>query len=114
LADQQRIAQVVTNLVGNAVKYTPPDTSILISATRIGDYVRVDVRDEGPGIPPEEKPYLFQPFRRGNAEFVRKSKGSGLGLAISKGLVEAHGGKIWVQDHAGPGTIISFTLPIAG
>jgi signal transduction histidine kinase len=114
LADQQRIAQVVSNLVGNAVKYTPPDTCILISATRTGDYVQVDVSDEGPGIPPEEKPYLFQPFRRGDADYVRHTKGSGLGLAISKGLVEAHGGKIWVQDRVGPGTTISFTLPIAG
>ena len=114
LADRQRVAQVLVNLVGNAVKYTPPHTGICLSAVRAGEYVRVDVSDEGPGIPIDELPYLFQPFRRGNDSRVRDIKGAGLGLAISKGLIEAHGGKIWLQEHDGPGTIISFTLRVAG
>jgi two-component system sensor histidine kinase KdpD len=114
MADRQRIAQVLTNLVDNAVKYTPRHTNIRISATPDGDYVRVDASDEGPGIAPEEESQLFQPFYRGNDSLVHQAKGAGLGLAICKGLVEAHGGKIWLQGHKGPGTTISFTLPIAG
>jgi PAS domain S-box-containing protein len=114
LADRQRVAQVLVNLVGNAVKYAPPHTGICLSAARTGDYVRVDVSDEGPGIPVDEIPHLFQPFRRGNDSRMQGIKGAGLGLAISKGLIEAHGGKIWLQEHDGPGTIISFTLPVAG
>jgi two-component system sensor histidine kinase KdpD len=113
MADRQRIAQVLTNLVDNAVKYTPRHTNIRISAMPEGDYVRVDASDEGPGIAPEEETQLFQPFYRGNDSLVHQTKGAGLGLAICKGLVEAHGGKIWLQSHKGPGTTISFTLPIA-
>lgn len=114
LADQQRVAQVLVNLVGNAVKYTPPYTGIHLSAVQTGDYVRVDVGDEGPGIPADVMPYLFQPFRRGINNRMQDIEGAGLGLAISKGLIEAHGGRIWLQEHDGPGTIISFTLPVAG
>ena len=113
MADRQRIAQVLTNLVDNAVKYTPRHTNIRISAMPEGDYVRVDASDEGPGIAPEEETQLFQPFYRGNDSLVHQTRGAGLGLAICKGLVEAHGGKIWLQSHKGPGTTISFTLPIA-
>jgi signal transduction histidine kinase len=84
------------------------------SAGRAGDgFVRVDVADEGPGIPAEERAYVFEAFRRGNDGRVRQTKGAGLGLAICKGLVEAHGGHIWLHESEQPGTTISFTLPIA-
>jgi PAS domain S-box-containing protein len=137
LADAQRVGQVLANLVGNAAKYTPPGTRIKLSAececdsvggdSVSGDpgdgnssggavvgYVRVDVADEGPGIPVEERAYMFEAFRRGNDGLVRQTKGAGLGLAICKGLVEAHGGHIWLRESDQPGTTISFTLPVAG
>jgi two-component system sensor histidine kinase KdpD len=113
-ADAQRIAQVLLNLVGNAAKYAPPGTRITVTAAHDGDYVRVSVADEGPGIAPEDRPHVFEAFRRGSDGHARQTKGAGLGLAICKGLVEAHGGRIWVEDHPGPGTTVSFTLPVAG
>ncbi len=112
-ADEQRIAQVLTNLVGNAVKYSPPQTTITIAARPIGDILQIDVTDQGPGIPSQERLRVFEPFRQLNSQPINRTKGAGLGLAICKGLVDAHGGRIWIQDRAGPGTTISFTLPIS-
>lgn len=109
LADGQRIAQVIGNLVGNAAKYSPPYTRISISAHLQDAHVQVEVSDEGEGIPADSHTWIFEAFRQGN----KQHKGAGLGLAICKGLVEAHGGTIWVADRGGPGTTIAFTLPIA-
>jgi K+-sensing histidine kinase KdpD len=114
-ADGQRIAQVLINLLGNAAKYAPPGTSITLSAARETDgRVRVSVRDEGPGIAPEDRAHVFEAFRRGNEGQVRQAKGAGMGLAICKGIVEAHGGRIWIEEQEVPGTTVSFTLPVAG
>ena len=110
-ADPDRVAQVMVNLVSNAAKYSPADTTIRISARQTVDRVRIDVKDEGPGIPPQERAHIFEAFQRG--ESVRRIKGSGLGLAICRGVVEAHGGHIWVADDEGPGATVSFTVPIA-
>ncbi|MCL5995071.1 MAG: ATP-binding protein, partial [Chloroflexi bacterium] len=112
-ADRQRLTQVLTNLVSNAAKYSPAQTNITLTATHAHDYVRVDVSDSGAGIPAQDRLYVFEAFRRGNDERVRRTKGAGLGLAICKGLIEAHGGRIWIQDQDRPGTTISFTLPVA-
>jgi PAS domain S-box-containing protein len=110
--DRQRIAQVVANLVGNAAKYSPPSAAITLSAQAEQQFIKISVHDEGPGINPEERESIFEPFQRGeNAH--RTTKGAGLGLAICKHLVEAHGGTIWIEDHAGTGTTMAFTLPIA-
>jgi PAS domain S-box-containing protein len=111
--DRQRIVQVLTNLVGNAAKYSPAHTAITLTAEPAGAYVMVSVSDQGPGIATSDQPDLFQPFRRGSGERVRRIKGVGLGLAICKGLVEAHGGRIWIKEHAGPCTTVCFTLPVA-
>jgi signal transduction histidine kinase len=73
----------------------------------------VDVIDQGTGITAEEREYVFEAFRRGENDNTKRTKGAGLGLAICKGLIEAQGGSIWVQDKGEPGTILSFTLPIA-
>ena len=110
--DAKRIAQVVVNLVHNAVLYSHQGTDILITATVSGQFVRVSVNDQGPGIPPAERKRVFQAFRRGVNEENGAEKGAGLGLAICKGLVEAHGGRIWVKKQSLPGTTISFTLPL--
>jgi PAS domain S-box-containing protein len=110
--DGDRIAQVLTNLVGNAVKFSPPHTTITVTAGQAGDEVQVDVSDQGRGIPPAERRRIFEPFQQLDAHGVHHTQGAGLGLAICKGLIEAHGGLIWVQDRSGPGTTMSFTLPI--
>jgi two-component system sensor histidine kinase KdpD len=110
--DGDRIAQVLTNLVGNAVKFSPPHTTITVAAGQVGHEVQVDVSDHGPGIAPAERRRIFEPFQQLRGHVVHRTQGAGLGLAICKGLVEAHGGRIWVQDRSGPGTTMSFTLPI--
>jgi two-component system, sensor histidine kinase and response regulator len=115
--DPHRVAQVLTNLVSNAAKFSPPGTRITISASSsAGTSVQVNVTDEGPGIAAEKRARVFEPFYQepGRENASQQAKGVGLGLAISKGLVEEHGGRIWVQDSGGPGTTISFTLPVAG
>lgn len=112
-ADARRIAQVIYNLVDNAVKYSSVDTDIVISAEVDADFVQVNVRDNGKGIPPEERQRVFEVFHRGANDVVSRVKGSGLGLAICKGLIRAHGGRIWIWDEQRAGTTISFTLPQA-
>lgn len=112
IADAQRIAQVLANLVGNAVKYSPEDTGITILATAQSSVVQIDVSDEGPGISPQDKAQVFEAFRQADNLSANQLKGAGLGLAICKGLIEAHHGKIWIADRDGPGTTVSFTLPM--
>jgi signal transduction histidine kinase len=111
-ADAERIAQVLTNLAGNAAKYSPPQTRITIAAHRVGNVIQIEVADEGPGIPPPERVRIFEPFQQIENHTIHRTQGAGLGLAICKGVIEAHGGHIWVQDRSTPGTVISFTLPI--
>ena len=111
--DARRIAQVLVNLVRNAATYAPEGTEIGISASVQAGFVQVNVNDQGPGIPPAERTRVFQAFRRGvNAENSPVS-GAGLGLAICKGLVEAHGGRIWIKKKTTPGATLSFTIPLS-
>jgi PAS domain S-box-containing protein len=110
--DAKRIAQVLVNLVRNASTYAPEGTEINISANVRGGFVQINVNDQGPGIPPAERKRIFQAFRRGIHEEDGTGKGAGLGLAICKGLVEAHGGRIWIKKQTTPGTTISFTIPL--
>jgi PAS domain S-box-containing protein len=110
LADSARIQQVLSNLVGNAVKFTPRAGRITVCAERFEDEVRFGVIDTGPGIPAEQLPHIFGRFWQGRASDHR---GIGLGLAIAKGIVEAHNGRIWVESHVGLGSTFYFTLPRA-
>ncbi len=110
--DGQRIAQVLTNLIGNSAKYSPPQTRITVSAYPVENAIQIDVADEGIGIPVKDRQHVFEAFRQLENKSSNRSRGAGLGLAICKGLVEAHGGKIWIQDRTEPGTVISFTLPM--
>ncbi len=112
LVDDKRIAQVVVNLVRNAATYAPKGSEINLSANVRGDFIRVNVNDQGPGIPPSERERVFQAFRRGVAAESGITKGAGLGLAICKGLIEAHGGRIWIKNKSLPGTTVSFTVPL--
>ena len=111
MADPERIMQVIGNLVDNATKFSPVHTSITVSACRIGSELQVSVSDEGSGIPVEDRIRIFEAFRQLDG-VGRTTKGAGLGLAICKGIIDAHGGKIWVVESIGVGTVIAFTLPI--
>lgn len=109
-ADPERIAQVVVNLVKNSVHYSPPKTAIVIRAQPAETEVQVEVIDEGPGIPPDARILVFEPFRQIRDEKASR-QGMGLGLAIAKAIIEAHKGRIWVDDLDAPGARICFTLP---
>lgn len=109
-ADHDRILQVLSNLVGNAIKFTPAQGQIRLSAAVEKDEVRFAVTDTGPGIPVEEVPRLFERFYKGSTA-VRE--GAGLGLAIAKSIVEAHGGRLWVESATGAGSTFFFTVPVA-
>ena len=106
-ADSGRILQVFSNLVGNAIKFTPAGGRITISAMRLEDEVRFEIADTGPGIPAEQLPHVFGQFWQG---LRGDRRGIGLGLAIAKGIVEAHHGKIWVESQVGEGSRFYFTL----
>ena len=112
--DAGRVAQVLYNLVSNAVKYTPPGGRVLVE-TEVGrGEVTVRVTDTGLGFTPEQQAHLFEPFSRLHEEST-KAGGTGLGLYICKGLVELHGGRIWAtSDGPGAGATFAFTLPLAG
>jgi signal transduction histidine kinase len=112
LADADKIKQVITNLVSNAFKFTPLGGNITIFARDKGDSLQISVQDTGVGIPPDAVNYVFDKFRqvRKTSGGSAKPKGSGLGLAIVKGIVEAHGGKIWVESKLNQGSIFHFTL----
>ena len=114
MADKRRIVQVLGNLLSNAAKYSHEFSVIRVSATPDDGYVAVSVVDEGRGVSPERIPYLFRKFARINGEEgEREINGSGLGLAICKGIVEAHGGRIWAESGGpGIGSQFTFTLPV--
>jgi len=110
--DSKRIAQVLVNLVRNAATYAPKGSEINITARVQGGFVQINVNDQGSGIPPADHKRVFKAFQRGVNVENGPTQGAGLGLAICKGLVEAHGGRIWIRKKANPGTTVSFTIPI--
>lgn len=109
--DADRIEQVLHNLLSNAARYTPAGGQITIEIEDKPDEVIVSVADTGSGIAPEDLPHIFERFYRADKSRSRREGGAGLGLAIAKGLVEAHGGRIWAESEPGRGTKISFALP---
>ena len=108
--DKDRIHQILHNLIGNALKYAPGG-DIIVTAAKEGERVRVSVEDRGPGIPPEQKDSLFDPFVRLDGPSVSGKEGTGLGLSISRTLARLHGGELIVEDNPGGGSRFSFTLP---
>jgi signal transduction histidine kinase/CheY-like chemotaxis protein len=111
-ADPTRFKQVLMNLIGNAIKFTPEGGDIRLLAHRLDEGVRVEVRDSGPGIPVEEQKRIFEAFYR-LGETDKKTEGTGLGLAITRRLVELHGGTLGLESQPGSGSCFFFTLPVA-
>jgi signal transduction histidine kinase len=109
-ADRDRVMQVLSNLIGNALKFTPPGGGISVRAALRDGEVLVTVADTGPGIPHEHLDHIFNPYWQAKRA---ERLGAGLGLPIARGIVEAHGGRIWAESEPGEGTTFFFTLPLA-
>jgi signal transduction histidine kinase len=112
MADEDRLLQVVTNLVTNAIQHTGRDAKITLSARANGDRVAIEVSDTGPGIPPEDLPHVFERLYRGSRSKAEASAGAGLGLAIAASLTQAMGGSITVSSDSN-GTTFRVSLPRA-
>jgi signal transduction histidine kinase len=111
LGDEQRLTQVLLNLVGNAIKFT--DTGeVCITATAVDGHFAVGVTDTGPGIPPKQQARIFEQFHQVDNSNTKAKGGTGLGLAIAKQIIEMHGGRIWVESIPGKGATIRVKLPI--
>jgi signal transduction histidine kinase len=110
-ADEGRILQVLSNLIDNALKFTSQGTEVAVGAEPRGRFVCFRVGDRGPGIPAGQLPHVFERFWRADP---RDRRGAGLGLSIAKGIIELHGGQLWVESAVGQGTTFFFTLPVAG
>ncbi len=110
-ADELRISQVLCNLISNATKFSPEGTEIRVSARAREGGVMVEVRDQGIGIAADDLPKIFRPFRQLDSSSTRMAGGTGLGLVISKGIIEEHGGRIWVESEPGAGSRFCFWLP---
>jgi signal transduction histidine kinase len=111
--DPVRIEQTLSNLVSNAIKYSPSGGEVRIVARAIGDRAVVSVTDQGIGIAPEDRDHLWQPFRRAGKS-TGMIPGVGLGLSIARRIIEAHGGELTVESTVGVGSTFSFTLPLLG
>ncbi len=111
LMDSGKIGRVLANLISNALRHTPAGGTVEVNAWLEGTEVRVSVADTGTGIDPADLPRVFERFYRGDKSRSRASGGAGLGLAIAKGIIEAHGGRIWAESRPEGGTRITFTLP---
>jgi two-component system sensor histidine kinase/response regulator len=114
--DQEKVEQILTNILGNALKFTPEQGEIVVAAKPYdgdGNLMAVSVQDTGPGIPADQLDKIFEKFHQVEGSLQRSVGGTGLGLAITKGLVEAHQGKIFVESELGKGSIFTFTLPVS-
>jgi len=108
-ADSFLVQRALCNLVGNAIKYSPPQSRVLLTVEDLNNEVQFAVQDDGPGMSPEDQVHLFEPLYRGNS--AGGQAGLGLGLAIVKRIIDAHGGRLWVKSAKGKGSTFFFTLP---
>ena len=114
MGDVGRLKRVLLNLSDNALRYTVKGTTVVVSAAAADGGLCVSVRDHGPGLTPEEAARVFEKFYRGRDGITARSRGSGLGLTIAKGIVEAHGGRLWVESTPGQGATFRFWIPQPG
>ena len=112
--DPRRIGQVLENLVENAVKYSPEDSEVRLAISERDGQALIDVTDQGIGIPASDLPQIFERFHRAANVDDRRFAGMGLGLFICKGIVEQHGGRIWVESRMGAGSTFHVALPLGG
>ena len=110
--DARLIVQVVINIVDNAIKYTPPGSDINVRTYVKNKQVVTEIADNGPGIPDDAKPRIFDMFYTANARIADSRRSMGLGLALCKSIVTAHGGAVTVEDNSPTGTVFRFTLPV--
>jgi signal transduction histidine kinase len=110
--DPIRLEQMLTNLLSNALRYTPLGGKIELTITPLPKVVRLTVHDTGPGIPPDALPFIFERFYRADKSRTRTEGGSGLGLAIARNLARAHGGDLTATNHASGGALFTLTLPL--
>jgi signal transduction histidine kinase len=110
-ADPQRLSRVLYNLLQNALRHTPSDGTIILRTAPAGACVQLSVSDTGEGIASEDIPFVFERFYRSDRARARDGAGSGLGLAIARGIIEAHGGRIWIESPPGAGATVAFSLP---
>ena len=113
MIDGNRVVQVLTNLLSNAIKFSPQGGRIEVTAEIDETGVRVGIQDHGEGIRAQDLPKLFRKFSQIDSSATRRAGGTGLGLVICKGIVEQHGGRIWVESAVGEGSAFYFTLPAA-
>jgi PAS domain S-box-containing protein len=114
LADPDRVVQALVNLLGNAVKFSPRNGAVIVSAEPRGHLALISVADEGPGIPAEKLDTIFERFTQVDSSDARDKGGTGLGLAITRAIVEHHGGRIWAESGAAGGSTFRMTLPLLG
>ncbi len=114
IMDEHRIGQVVTNLLSNAIKFSPPGAPVTVAARADDREIVIEVRDQGEGIAAQDMPRLFRKFSQLDSSSTRRVGGTGLGLAICKGIVESHGGRVWVESELGKGSVFCFALPLSG
>ncbi|MHB8893818.1 MAG: ATP-binding protein [Candidatus Geothermincolia bacterium] len=112
-AEASKIEQVMLNLLGNALKYSPPGSEVAISVRRLKEKAMVSVTDHGIGIAREQLPHVFDKYHRAGSAGGGGIRGAGLGLFVTKSIVEAHGGRIWAESEEGAGTTVIFTIPLA-
>ncbi|MBL0189131.1 MAG: ATP-binding protein [Candidatus Obscuribacter sp.] len=111
MADREKLSRVIFNLVSNAIKFSPPDSLIVLSAARRGSSVEISVTDQGQGIAADKLETIFERFAQVTSPENKGKGGSGLGLTICRAIVNLHGGKIWAESEPGRGTKMVFTLP---
>jgi signal transduction histidine kinase len=110
IGDEERLVQVLSNLLGNALRFSDGGDEVTVSARHSGREVEIAVRDTGAGIPPSEMPRIFE--RYWTVRRQAPKGGTGLGLAIARGIVEAHGGRLWAESQLGKGSTFRFTVPV--
>ena len=112
VCDGDRVTQALVNLVGNALKFTPPGGTVTVDTRRTDEGLRVSVSDTGRGVPPGELEAIFDRFHQVEPDDARQQSGTGLGLSITRRIVEANGGRIWAESEVGVGSTFHFTLPL--